>query len=266
MSVSQRSSAIMPHPFWQAMLFQLLWLCPSCSPIVEDPEIATSTRWFPLEVGKSWTYEVDSVTFKFNGSVLMRDTVQLQARELVSEILKDDQGDSFFVIERYERSDTTQPWTFKKALSASITERLAFRTEDNLRLIKLSFPVQQNTSWVSTRFIDANIQITVLGETIQMFKGWKSKFITLDTVFTNGSLRFEDAILVSHADTENLIERRLVQEMYVQDLGLVFLQQYILDTQCRACCAGNFTTCGNTPWEIKAEKGFIVTQRLIGWN
>lgn len=266
MTALRRLSLRISTVFCVAMMCQFLCLFPSCTSTVEAPEIDYGHAYFPLAIGRSWTYEVDSLLFKFTGSMLRRDSIHIQAREVVTDFWLDGQGDSLFIIERYERPDSTQAWTFKKVFSASRTARLAFRTEDNLRLIKLSFPLQRNTTWESTRFIDPSLRITILGETIQMFKGWKSEIVNLDTSFTHDSLNMEDVILVSHADTENLIERRLVREMYAQNVGLVFSQQFILDTQCRACCNGDFTSCGNTPWETKAEKGFLCTQRLIGWE
>ena len=242
------------------------WMLQACTPESENPDTPKGYEWYPVALGNEQVYAVDSITFRFDGSRLFRDTASLQARELVSEMTVNDNGDSLFLIERYERYHTGEPWQIRKVFAMHRSDRQAFQTEDNLRLIKLVFPFRRGTAWQSTLFIDPARRVTVNGETIEMFKGWQSSILTTDTSYVHGQIALDSAMLVVHADVENLIERRWVQEMYVPEIGLVFQQQYILDTQCRSCCNGDFGLCESISWPEKAEKGFIVSKRLLEWD
>ena len=57
----------------------------------------------------------------------------------------------------------------------------------------------------------------------------------------------------------NLIELREAIEKYARNVGLIEKQMRILDTQCIIECEGE-------PWEVKAEKGFILKQRILEFN
>jgi hypothetical protein len=69
-------------------------------------------------------------------------------------------------------------------------------------------------------------------------------------------------LTVRHADNENLIERRFVEERYARTVGLVEKTVMILDTQ----CGGNLSNCIDLSWEQKAEKGFMLKMTVNNYN
>ena len=70
-------------------------------------------------------------------------------------------------------------------------------------------------------FNDENRIATVRGETLEIFRNWESSIITIGTMETIGLETFDDVVTIHHANDENLIERRFVEEKYARTVGLV---------------------------------------------
>ncbi|MAT53356.1 MAG: hypothetical protein CMN32_02665 [Saprospirales bacterium] len=214
--------------------------------------------YYPLEVGKSMIYQMDSTIYDPTGdSMLIHSTSFL--KETVVDSFIDLTGTPVYRIEQYHRAADTLPWVINKVVTASITNNQAQRVEDNLRFIKLTFPVRENNSWDGNVFFDSGTKVTVAGETLEMFKSWSYRIIEKDHPESIGAFSFPEVVTVQNADSENLIELRLAHEKYARGVGLVYRELWILDTQCIEDCIG-------MTWEQKAEKGFILKQTLIDHN
>lgn len=247
-----------------ALLTALSLLLLACGRETEPFEMDFDHAYFPLELGRAWEYEVDSIIFA--SSIAGSDSVRCLVREEVKEFFITSNGDTVYRVERFERPDESQDWQIRKVVALSRSKSQATRTEDNLRFIKLVFPFREGANWDGNLHIDKNLRIIVAGELLEMFKDWDYRILGKGMPFNNGIRNFDDAVVVSLADSENLIERRFVREVYANGIGLVYMEQQILDTQCRVCCNDNFAQCSALPWQAKAEKGFIVIQRLTRWE
>lgn len=243
-----------------ASFFLLLLL--SCGRETETIELDLGREYFPLQVGRAWEYEVDSIIFSTTGT----DSSHTLQRDVITDRFTDAAGDTIFRVERFERLSSAEDWQIRKVLSLSANERQAVRTEDNLRFIKLVFPIREGATWDGNFHIDQNLRIIIAGEVLDVFKDWSYKIISKGQAYSNGVRTFDDAVVASHADSENLIEYRFVQEAYARNVGLVFQEHQILDTQCQRCCNANFAQCLDLPWTEKAEKGFISRRRLTAWE
>lgn len=235
---------------------------------VEDIAIDHGYDYFPLEVGRSWIYQVDSITYDpaLNGTAV--DSIRTFVREVIVDTLTGNDGGLLFRAERYERLSDSLPWEIRKVFTLSRDEQRAFRTEDNLRFVKLVFPPQQGRRWEGNAFFNPFTQVTVKGERMEMFKSWDYRQLTDGEALTLGGLLFEDAITVQNADSrDNVIELRVATEQYARGVGLVYRYLDILDTECRVCCAGDTgDACQSLSWEEKAEKGFSLRQQLISFQ
>jgi hypothetical protein len=229
-----------------------------------DPDLGY--EYFPLEVGKYLEYEADSIIYDPSAGgteVLVSKTL---VREEIIDTLRSNAGDLRFIVERSERADSTQAWEVKRQLWLSRAETQAIRNEDNLQFISMVFPIKQGVEWNGNLFFDESLIIPVAGESIEMFKSWSYEFRRHGESFNEEGLSFPDVVEVSMADNENLIERRFAREIYARDIGLVYRELLILDTQCEVCCNNDFALCESLPWEQKAEKGFILRQRITDYN
>ena len=233
----------------------------SCGDGTDTEPIEFGYDYFPLEIGKYIEYDVDSVIYDIGAgnNVTVRNN-SIQVREEVTDSFPDNEGRLVYRIERFERKDETEEWRVNDVWTAAVTDRQAERIEENLRFIKMVFPVSDNTNpWDGNKYIDDNLVISVAGESIFIFKNWLYEYREIGIPFEVNGLNFDDVVRVYQADEKNFIELRESWEYYARGVGLVERQMRILDTQCIADCVGQ-------TWEEKAEKGFIVRQKIRDYN
>lgn len=227
--------------------------------IVEELDVDYGYEYFPLEIGKYREYQVDSIVYDFDGSTPIILNTTTFVREAITDTLRDNTDDLNFVIERSTRLDASQNWTVRDIWVAKRGEAQAEQVEENLRFIKLVFPLRNGVSWDATDFFDKNQTVFVAGESIQQYKRWFSEVLSIDQNVTVGNNSFSEVVSVSHANDENQIELRQAEEKYAKNVGLVYSRMMILDTQC-------VVECDTSTWEEKAEIGFILEKTLIDHN
>ncbi|MEZ4961408.1 MAG: hypothetical protein R2830_16385 [Saprospiraceae bacterium] len=215
-------------------------------------------EYYPLEVGKYWIYEVDSTIYDPTGDTMISFSKTLMKEEITDTIM-DYLGNVIYRFERYERKADTLPWNVSKVFTASIDGNLAIRTEDNLRFIKMTFPLRVNNRWDGNLYFDNGLIVTVAGESVEMFKSWSYRVKALGVQDTVGGQSFGDVAVIQEADAENQIELRRSFSTYAKGIGLIAREMWILDTQCIESCDGQ-------TWEEKAEKGFILHQTMLEHN
>lgn len=229
-------------------------------------DAAAQYPYFPLEIGKYLEYTVDSVVYDFDLSGGTRiDSSRTWVRETVTDSLRDQQGQLVFSIERYERRSDTSAWQLRRVASAGRTATQAFRSDDNLRFLKLVFPFDRRSDWNGNLWIDPYREIQIAGERLQPFVNWHYEIDSLDVPGQIGAFAFDSLLVVTEVDETNAIERRLSRVKYAKHLGPVYQEQWILDSQ---YCNDNPvpSDCLSKPWVQKAEKGFILKQVLIRHN
>lgn len=235
----------------------ILWLA-ACETTPDDYQVALDYEYFPLQVGKFIVYEVDSTIYDPTGDTSVFSSKTLVKEEVVDTI-SDNNGLTLYKIERYQRTADTLPWQVTKVFTASIQDNKAIQTEDNLRFIKVVFPAKKNKTWDGNVHFNSSLIVTVAGESLEMFKGWSYKIESSGEPETVGDFNFDEVLTVRESDNENLIELRRSKAKYAKGIGLVYRELWILDTQCIEQCEGQ-------TWEEKAEKGFILTQKIIAHN
>jgi len=237
------------------LLAAALFALAACNRVEDDFVPPDHLDFFPLEIGRGWIYAVDSTLYDPNGLPPVRTSHRL-VRERILDTLHDLSGTVRFRIERAERLHDSLPWQVTKIYSASRDAARAYRTEENLRFIKLVFPIRESQTWNPIPFFDAQTEVEVAGETLEMFKGWSARTVAFPIADTLGAFAFDSAAVVRSADSENLIELRFAEERYARGVGLYRRTLRILDTQCIEACQGQ-------SWEEKAERGFLLEQRLL---
>ncbi len=236
----------------------LIFLVLACKETPDNYKPDFGYEYYPLEIGKYWVYSVDSTIYDPTGDSLVTQSHSL-VKEIITDTISDNIGNALYKIEHFERQADTLPWQVTKVLTQSIIDNKGLRTEDNLRFIKLPFPVKENDQWDGNAFFDPLLIVTVAGESIQMFKSWFYKIEQINEQEVIGNYTFPSVATVRQADDENLIELRISREKYAKGVGLVYREMWILDTQCIEPCIGK-------TWEEKAEKGFILKQTIIDYN
>ncbi|WMX16829.1 hypothetical protein [Aureispira sp. CCB-E] len=228
-------------------------------------------EYYPIEVGKYKTYQIDSIVYdEYNCTV---QTTTYQIKEVTETETVDGEGDPAFVIKRYFRKTSNDAWVLYNIWTEKIEGDQVQRVEDNQRMIKMVAPMQQDRRWDGIVYIRRDTLVPIRGGSIDMFKDWDD-FVCEDIgdsfVDTLSNTIYPDVAKIVQVDKTNNIERRFSTEVYAKGIGMVYKEMRILDTQCRppGTCTGNsdIGSCIGTPWHIKAEKGFILKQSLIEHN
>jgi hypothetical protein len=227
--------------------------------------------YYPTEVGKYRVYQIDSIVYdEYNCTV---QTATYQIKEVTETTRTDGEGDVTFIIKRYFRRTSTDAWALYNIWTEKIEDNQLQRVEDNQRIIKMVSPMQEARRWDGIVYIRRDTLVPIRGGSIDMFKDWDDfvcESIGSTFVDTISNIVYTDVAKIVQVDKTNNIERRFSTEVYAKDIGLVYKEMRILDTQCRPLgfCSGNsdIGACIGTPWYIKAEKGFILKQSLIEHN
>lgn len=224
--------------------------------------------YYPLEVGKFRLYELDSVVYDPGGSGTLVDTSAGQLREEIVERFEDAAGDTVYRVERSYRRAVGMPFQVIKVYTEQLDRQRQqlLRQEDNLRFVKMVFPVRENRSWDGNVNFDEQINVLVAGESVQMFKSWDYRYERTGLDSTIAAIDYTDLVHLELANSENLIENRQADEYYAPGVGLVYRTLDIQDTQCEICCNNDAEQCFTLPWAERAEKGFSLRQRLIDHN
>jgi hypothetical protein len=231
--------------------------------LVEDP--TQPYAYFPLQIGKYIDYTVDSIVFDYANGGSLQISSRTYVREKVADTLRDNSGTLVFSLERYEKVQLGDPWQIKQINTASRNSTQAIGTEDNLRFLKMVFPLDRHTSWDGNYWIDANREIEVAGERMRPFSNWSYRVDSMDIAQNIGTFAFDSVLVIIEANSSTVFERRLSRVHYAKHIGMVQREQWILDSQ---YCNRNPvpSDCATKPWQDKAERGYILKQTVLGFN
>lgn len=231
--------------------------------MIEAPEIDFGYEYFPLSIGQSKIFRLDSIIFDPIVGGISVDTFSWLLKEEIVDTLRDGTGLLSYVVERSQKGVEDDDWVVDRVWTMSRTKTQAIRTEDNLRFIKMNFPLSENADWDANIFVDKSLEVSVAGETLEIFKGWESKVLTIEEPFVLNEQVFDEVLAIQLADNENLIEYRYGVERYAKDIGLIYKELWVVDTQCEFCCNSDFIFCESLDWITKGEAGFVLRQQLI---
>jgi hypothetical protein len=235
---------------------------------IEELEIDFGYEYYPLEIGRSWTYQVDSVIYQPGIGRVEKDSSLSFLRETIVDTTTTLTGELQYIVERYYRPDDQTPWRVARVFTRSRSETQAFQTEDNLRFIKMPFPVERGKRWDGHLFFDETREFPVGGEFLAIFLNWDYTVGGVNESFEVAGHSYSDVLTIRQADyTEPFDIGRIAQEKYARDIGLIYREWFIADSQCDYCCAGNTGgPCQAVPWEDRAEQGFYLKQTLISYE
>ncbi len=233
---------------------------------IEDPRTEFGEAYYPLAIGNTWVYTLDSVVLRPVPGRISFDTVQLQMREMLVDTFTDAGGQLWYRGERAFRPTAGLSWQFAQTFLLGHTERGALRREGNLTFVTLPFPPTAGKRWPGNAAFDEFTEIGIGGETIEMFTGWDYRILASGEPSLSPEPDFADVVRLEAANFEGLIDRRYVIETYAREVGLIYRELEILHTQCQSCCGGDTGICIDLPWPEKAEKGFYLRQRLISFE
>lgn len=205
-----------------------------------------------MEMGNTWIYQSDSIVF--NKQLNSVDTFTSQIREQIVNTFVDEESNLVYIIDRSFRIDDNQEWTSNASYTSYVAGSQVIRVEDNLRFVKCVLPVEEGAEWDGNQYINDLQLININGEQIEVYKNWDYEIISTTTKLMLNGVNYTEVLDIEQANSENALEKRYAKEYYVSDIGLVYKEMTIIDTQ-----DGDISR----PIEERAEKGFIHSLALI---
>lgn len=253
--------------------------------------------FYPTEKGKFIEYEVDStLVYNQDAKTIIETGIKSFAREEIGDVFIKDNQEKAFEILRFYKKNIEDAWLPESTWQVTYTDESVDRSEENLRLINLAFPISSKKFWTSTSFIQEDLDYLYtdkVAEVMQIYKGWTTFYNNINEPLSVNGFSFPKTIKVVQVDNSNdgnPFETRVASEIYAEGIGLVQREMHIYDTQCQSCCqiSGVDTSdvvngpssitidqakClalkqnpnGDGPLET-AEKGYSIVQTVINHN
>ena len=243
-------------------VFAVLLIITACSDDKIDAITDFGYSYFPMEVGDYFIYQLDSIRYDdFNDTTIR---TSMLVREINESLFVDAGGRESFRIQREYKLNENDEWGSYgfDIWFAYKDESTAERVEENLRFVKLSFPLRLGRSWLGNIHIDTrpvDVDSGVLENPNSWLDGWEYTITSIDEAYSNDNLSFDSTLTVIQEATGTLLDTTGSREIYAKNVGLIYKDLYKLKTQCIANCIG-------MSWEDKAEKGFIIKQRLLEYG
>ena len=204
----------------------LLFVFASCSKedALEQHYATGGQEYYPLRVGTQIIYDV--IYYYYDDFGKKTDTSEYQIKEVVESALVNEAGDTIYRIERYRRDSINQKWSIVDVCQASIDYLGAYKTVDNLRYLKLAFPVGKETHWQQALFIDSltfyQSHYELSGIVDYQMKTRKSAYSEVGEPMEINGHYFPETVSVLHHDYSTMISRDLEQEIYAKNVGLIY--------------------------------------------
>lgn len=200
------------------LAFSALLFLAACNRNSDDVTRAGSpgTEYFPLKTGSAVVYHVDSIAYNDNGPQQEIDTFMYQYKEEVGEPFTDDAGKASYPVHRFYRQHDSDEWVAARGYTAQVVDNTAQRVEENIRYLKLVFPLRERNSWNGNLYNTLGIQ--------------SYKLVTFKTPYLIHTTAVP-SIKVQQSDIENFIEEIKRYEVYAENIGMVELLYDSLNTQ-----------------------------------
>lgn len=215
-----------------------LLLFTSCNDTREANPKTLGYDFYPLNIGEYRVYDVTEIDYLITGF----DTSVFQLREIIFDSIQaNDQ--TTYLLRRDIRIDKNQEWESDSVWAVTRTSNYLSITENNIPLIKLTFPVNEGKEWDGNSLNSRNTNTFT-------YQGLSESIVD--------SLASEDHIRVIIEDIEeNVTGVDLKSEVYAKGIGLVE-KDYLTLKRCTS------SDCGDDLGEVIGGRSLKQTLIEIG--
>ena len=205
----------------------------SCKKTVSNTGNPLTSYFISLQVGKYVTYRLDSLNFYYYGQ--LDTTTSYLAKDSVEKSFIDASGQTAWLVTRYLSDTTGSAWS--PSLTYTVTPSLAAIdvTENNLRYIKLAYPMDEGFSWLGNTYLPYNPfqDFYVYSDYNNLtLGGWNYIYQQVNKPFTVASgvtydsastiLQINDSTNVPIANPNSFASRTYWSETYARHIGLIY--------------------------------------------
>lgn len=233
-------------------IFLLLILIASCKKASYQEPSDFGYNYQPNKLGYWVEYEVDSITFDNNTDPVTVDTAHYFIKEIFDTNYVNASNEEAVRVEQYRKNTETEVYQISYVGNVIFGTDNFQRNFNDLRYMALTFPVRQSKEWQGNIYLDVNIEdpYNFLNDDLY---NWTYTYTEVDVPKEIGSFSFDSCVVVQQIDEANLFEMKYAQEVYTRNIGLVYKELKILNTQAPP---------SGVPFEERAESGFILTYTL----
>ena len=189
-------------------------LLPACRKDEAEP-VDLGYGYFPVQKGAWAEYLVDS-SWSFE-AIGVSGVVRYRLREVVDSVYTDPEGRTAQRIERFVWDTLTNAWRIKDVWTQTRQATYAERTEEDVRLLKLTFPTKDGERW----------NLNAFNSQRDMEVGYDG----VDEPWQHGNLSFDSTVLVRNYYPNNLVDTLIYRERYAKHVGLVERRRDTSNTQ-----------------------------------
>ncbi len=163
-------------------------------------------NYAPVTPGAWIIYDVDSTYF--NLFTHQKEVYSFQVMELVDSLLTDNSGRTMMRKKRFYRENASLEWQIGRIWSATRTSERLESNEENIKYVKLIFPVRKGRTWNGNAMNNDDEQ--------------EYKYLDVHVASTINGISFDSTATVQQQADSNLIEKKFKTETYAKNIGLVF--------------------------------------------
>ena len=196
----------------------------ACKKSTNTLAVASVSEYYPLQVGKYITYNLDSTIFINFGTA--QAVVKYQVKHQIDALITDNLGRPAYRVIRYIRKTAANPWVPDNTFMAVQTDFAVEFIENNMRFLKLKGPVRDAFTWKGNSYIDTYS----LNSTVKYLDDWDYAYDSVNVKQTIGTFTFDSTLKVAQrneiignlTDPNSYSEINFGAEKYAKGTGLVY--------------------------------------------
>jgi len=177
----------------------------ACNETIDADDSAFGYDFFPLETGDFRVYNVEEIIYPL---AEIPDTLIYQLKEVTADSLVDNAGELNYVLQRWKRDNTNDPWILDSLWTTYKNNIQAVISENNIPLLKLVFPFEESKSWDSNSL---NFRDPDEFEMRNIFMPYSDNQLDFPTTVT----------VIQEEKLDSLISLDNRYEVFARDIGLI---------------------------------------------
>lgn len=197
----------------------------SCKKYTDDNTDKTR-NYFPLTFGKSVTFAVDSIYYNEENCTQYR--VRSQMKYVVTDTFTDRKNFKnklSYILDVFTRPYEGGVWKPTNVIILNPTETGLNWTQDNVKFVKLMFPIEDGFSW------KGNVNAPVNDADFRFLKDWNYQYRNYHKSYNTGFVNFDNTVTVlendesvNYPDVDSMVDayRTYSKAVYAYNVGLVY--------------------------------------------
>lgn len=197
----------------------------SCKKDIEVLKPQILTDYYPLKIGNTITYQVDSTVFVNLGTV--KTIRSYLMRDRIDSIITDNLGRPSFKVRRSVRSQAdSAKWidTYSYLVTYDSSKQRLELVENNLRFIKLASPLSTGVQWNGTSFINSS------STELQYLSDWRFIYENVRRPYSVNGISYTETVTVNQrndsigtpSNKSFYFEKTISKEVYSKSIGLIY--------------------------------------------